>query len=193
MNECSRHPAATSSFDSIHPLVVPALFRARNKTNPTASSSSFSFLFARAKQNCPTDGARRRLPRARIRSVEAPHTRVRATSARFGSKSRSTRTVYTDRHTHGTHVAVHDSSTRINIDDIDDPGRSTRRRRQSDDDATRARLNEQSEPTTMSTARVPLNDGENLAVGAFGGIVETVVQSAYRVSRVRVRRRRIDG
>ena len=58
---------------------------------------------------------------------------------------------------------------------------------------SRARLNEQSEPTTMSTARVPLNDGENLAVGAFGGIVETVVQSAYRVSRVRVRRRRIDG
>jgi len=100
MNECSRHPAATSSFDSIHPLVVPALFRARNKTNPTASSSSsFSFLFARAKQNCPTDGARRRLPRARIRSVAAPHTRVRATSARFGSKSRSTRTVYTDTHT----------------------------------------------------------------------------------------------
>jgi hypothetical protein len=30
-----------------------------------------------------------------------------------------------------------------------------------------------------------LNDGENLAVGAFGGIVETVVQSAYRASRVR--------
>jgi len=27
-------------------------------------------------------------------------------------------------------------------------------------------------------ARVPLSDAENLAVGAFGGIVETCVQSA---------------
>jgi len=192
MNECSRHPAATSSFDSIHPLVVPALFRARNKTNPTASSSSFSFsfLFARAKQNCPTDGARRRLPRARIRRG-APHPRARDLGSVWIQKSQYPNCLHG--HTHGTHVAVHDSSTRINIDDIDDPGRSTRRRRQSDDDDARARLNEQSEPTTMSTARVPLNDGENLAVGAFGGIVETVVQSAYRVSRVRVRRRRIDG
>jgi len=31
--------------------------------------------------------------------------------------------------------------------------------------------------TAATTGRVPLNDGENLAVGAFGGIVETVVQS----------------
>ena len=31
--------------------------------------------------------------------------------------------------------------------------------------------------STATTGRVPLNDGENLAVGAFGGIVETVVQS----------------
>ena len=28
------------------------------------------------------------------------------------------------------------------------------------------------------TTRVPLSDAENLAVGAFGGIVETCVQSA---------------
>jgi len=33
------------------------------------------------------------------------------------------------------------------------------------------------EPTKT---RVPLNDFENLAVGAFGGIVETCVQSASR-------------
>jgi len=32
--------------------------------------------------------------------------------------------------------------------------------------------------TTMMAKRVPLNDFENLAVGAFGGIVETCVQSA---------------
>ena len=31
--------------------------------------------------------------------------------------------------------------------------------------------------TTMAT-RLPLSDAENLAVGAFGGIVETCVQSA---------------
>jgi len=31
--------------------------------------------------------------------------------------------------------------------------------------------------TTMATRR-PLSDAENLAVGAFGGIVETCVQSA---------------
>lgn len=32
------------------------------------------------------------------------------------------------------------------------------------------------------TTRVPLSDAENLAVGAFGGIVETCVQSAWSVA-----------
>jgi hypothetical protein len=32
--------------------------------------------------------------------------------------------------------------------------------------------------STPPSTRVPLNDAENLAVGAFGGIVETCVQSA---------------
>jgi len=147
----------------------PSSSRARNKTvRPTVR-----VVVSRARESVPS---RRPTPAcARPRLGLDPKVAVPELFTR------------TDTH---THVAVHDSSTRINIDDIDDPGRSTRRRRQSDDDATRARLNEQSEPTTMSTARVPLNDGENLAVGAFGGIVETVVQSAYRVSRVRVRRRR---
>jgi hypothetical protein len=36
--------------------------------------------------------------------------------------------------------------------------------------------------TTMAT-RLPLSDAENLAVGAFGGIVETCVQSACVDSR----------
>ena len=38
-------------------------------------------------------------------------------------------------------------------------------------------------------ARVPLSDAENLAVGAFGGIVETCVQSAS-CEATRSRRRR---
>ena len=38
--------------------------------------------------------------------------------------------------------------------------------------------------TTMAT-RLPLSDAENLAVGAFGGIVETCVQSAWRARRDR--------
>ena len=108
LNECSRHPAATSSFDSIHPLVVPALFRARNKTNPTASSSSssFSFFFARAKQNWPTDGARRRLPRARIRSVPSKRPTPACARPRLGLDPKVavpelfTRTDTHTRHTH---------------------------------------------------------------------------------------------
>jgi hypothetical protein len=43
------------------------------------------------------------------------------------------------------------------------------------------RVASQRDAATMSTTpstRVPLNDAENLAVGAFGGIVETCVQSA---------------
>ena len=42
------------------------------------------------------------------------------------------------------------------------------------------------------TTRIPLNDGENLAVGAFGGIVETCVQSASRCRRGMVKMTR-DG
>jgi len=38
--------------------------------------------------------------------------------------------------------------------------------------------------TTMATRR-PLSDAENLAVGAFGGIVETCVQSACASKRDR--------
>lgn len=60
--------------------------------------------------------------------------------------------------------------------------KKTNIKRSTDVKATRRRCrNEQpinqSIVSTMSTGRVPLNDGENLAVGAFGGIVETVVQS----------------
>ena len=44
---------------------------------------------------------------------------------------------------------------------------------------TRRCRNVTNNQSIMSTGRVPLNDGENLAVGAFGGIVETVVQSTY--------------
>jgi hypothetical protein len=60
--------------------------------------------------------------------------------------------------------------------------KKTNIKRWTDVKATRRRCrNEQptnqSIVSTMSTGRVPLNDGENLAVGAFGGIVETVVQS----------------
>ena len=167
-----------SSAHEIKPTLLP---RRRRRRSPSSSR-------ARNKTVRPTVRVVVSRPRARIRSVEAPHTRVRATSARFGSKSRSTRTVYTDTHT------AHTSRFMTRQRGSTSTTSTTRAGRRAEDvRATtrgRARLNEQSEPTTMSTARVPLNDGENLAVGAFGGIVETVVQSAYRVSRVRVRRRR---
>ena len=72
--------------------IKPTLPRRRRRRSPSSSR-------ARNKTVRPTVRVVVSRPRARIRSVEAPHTRVRATSARFGSKSRSTRTVYTDTHT----------------------------------------------------------------------------------------------